>query len=99
MPGADVTLTAMRNNKVSAVFVSGDASKRTKKQIIDKATFYGVPLKVLTLSADDVSRALGLVSPCAVFAVGMKGPYKKISEAISSEEELNFNNQLTQEIQ
>ncbi len=79
VPGADAALGAA--SRAAVLVLSAGASERTKKQIRDKAKSRAVPLLEADADCDAIGHALGLVSPCAVFAVLRRGPYAAIVEA------------------
>lgn len=66
--GAEMVQGALKAGRASLVLLASDASERTRKQISDKATFYGVPLIALPMDREELGRACGLdsLSACAV---------------------------------
>lgn len=85
-PGADATLRELRGRKrPKAVILASDVSERTSKQMTDKGRTYGVPVFRCSYSADDVGRALGMLSPVAAFAVTGRGPWTSLVEAARAE--------------
>ena len=90
IPGADAVIGSLKKSAPpKVVFVSSEASERTRKQICDKTKFYGIPHVVVSLSPDEIGHALGLMSPCAVFGVTGKGPYEKLVSAATDSAEQN----------
>ena len=90
VPGADSVISALKRGATpKAVFVSAEASERTKKQICDKTNYKNVPMMIIDASPDEIGHALGLVSPCAVFGVTAKGPYEKLAAAAAEVREQN----------
>ena len=90
IPGADAVISSLkRGTSPRVVFVSAEASDRTKKQICDKTKHNGIPLGTLSASPDEIGHALGLVSPCAVFGITGKGPYEKLVTAVTADQEEN----------
>ena len=91
VPGADAVTGDVKRagkNAFTVIVLSSKASDRTKKQITDKAAYYGIPLIVIDAEVCDIGRALGLISPCAVFGVTRKGPYERLQEAAQSEKQV-----------
>lgn len=56
--GTDVTITALRNGKLSLIIMATDASHTTKKKVYDKAKTYQVEV-IEELSSFEISNALG----------------------------------------
>lgn len=56
--GTDMTLTALRNGKVSLIFLATDASHTTKKKVYDKAKTYQTEV-IEDLNSFEISNALG----------------------------------------
>ena len=93
IPGSDALLGAVKRGKnalPAVIVLSSEASDRTKKQITDKAVYHSIPLIVIDADPDTVGRALGLISPCAVFGVTKRGPYEKLLEAARSEQQVKI---------
>ena len=91
IPGADAVIGSMRKGKGTApavIVLSNGASDRTKKQITDKAEYHGIPLMLIDADPDTGGRALGLISPCAVFGVTKRGPYEKLALSALSEQQI-----------
>ena len=87
VPGSDAVIGSLKKGPASkVVFLSAEASERTKKQICDKTKHHEIPLGILSASPDEIGHALGLVSPCAVFGITGKGPYEKLVAAVKSEQ-------------
>ena len=82
IPGASAALGA--TDRACLLVLSSHASDRTKKQVRDKAKSRGVPLLETDADCDRIGHALGLVSPCAVFAVMRKGPFAALLGAAKS---------------
>lgn len=79
VPGASAALAAYE--RAAVLVLSTHASERTKKQVRDKAKSRNIPLLETDADCDAVGHALGLVSPCAVFAVLRRGPFGILVEA------------------
>lgn len=73
VPGVSAALGA--TDRACLLVLSTHASDRTKKQVRDKAKSRAVPLLETDADCDTIAHALGLISPCALFAVMRKGPY------------------------
>ncbi|MDO9628465.1 MAG: ribosomal L7Ae/L30e/S12e/Gadd45 family protein [Acholeplasmataceae bacterium] len=56
--GTDMTITALRNKKLSLIIMATDASHTTKKKVYDKAKTYQVEV-IEELSSFEISNALG----------------------------------------
>lgn len=56
--GTDLTLSAVRQNKVKLLILASDASENTKKQVRDKAAFYQVEVMDI-FPSDALSKAIG----------------------------------------
>ncbi|MCQ2456256.1 MAG: hypothetical protein MJ096_02765 [Clostridia bacterium] len=86
IPGAGAVTAALRGGSLpKAVIYSSDASDRTKKQIRDKSSHRGVTAIEADIGSDEIGRALGLTSPCAVFALSGRGPSDELIRALSDQ--------------
>ena len=56
--GTDITITALRNGKLSLILLATDASHTTKKKVYDKAKTYQVEV-IEELKSFEISNALG----------------------------------------
>lgn len=83
VPGVDAVIGAIQRGGASkpvAVIMAKNATERTKKQISDKTTYAGVKLFCIDVDPFTVGEKLGMLSPCAVYALTGKGPSKQIRE-------------------
>ena len=80
--GFDLVLKEVRSRKAKFVVVSDDASPRTKKQITDKCSFYGIPCFMPGLTSERLSKAVGKSSACMAAAFTGKGPWQSVLDAI-----------------
>lgn len=56
--GTDLTISALRMNKLQLIILATDASHTTKKKVYDKAKFYNVEV-IEEISSFDLSMSLG----------------------------------------
>lgn len=84
--GTESVISEIRRGKARAVLVASDASERTRKQIRDKCTFYGVEHYTINESGEALASVIGKRSFCAAVSLNGKGPYKKVIENISTYE-------------
>lgn len=56
--GTDFTVEAIRQKQAKLVFLASDASENTKKRVLDKASFYDVPV-LETFDTATLSKAVG----------------------------------------
>ena len=54
----EVLIEAIRHKKCHVVLIAADASERSKKQISDKCTYYGIPY-FITSNSETLSRSIG----------------------------------------
>ena len=67
--GSELVLSEIRRSaEGKTVLLASDASDRTKKQIRDKCTYYGVPLFEIA-DSDTLANAIGVKSSVAVLCV------------------------------
>lgn len=76
--GEEQVVLAIRQQQVSLVFITEDASENTRKKITDKSTFYKVPYLFIG-SRFDLGRAIGKEARVVV-GVADKGFAKKMKE-------------------
>ena len=80
--GADLVCRAMQGkNKPALVVVSSFASENTKKRMIAKCDYYGVPCVLVALEGGELSRRLGKTGSTAVLAVTDPGLAREIRNA------------------
>lgn len=77
--GEEMTITAIRKQKVDLVIVAQDASDNTKKKVRDKSAYYQIP-NFEALSKEEITQALG--RPRTVLGIADPGFAKKIAGLI-----------------
>ena len=82
--GFDMVLKDIRSRKAKFVLLAEDASQRTKKQITDKCSFYGITCFMPELSSADISRAIGKSYSCMTAAFTGKGPWQTVFDALNN---------------
>lgn len=84
--GTDLVCRAMARRdkgKPKIVLISLAASEGTKKKVLTKSEFYGIPAEIIDISKEELGRLLGkLFAPSAV-AVTDTGFAKEIEKALS----------------
>lgn len=57
--GTNSVLEAVRKGKARLVLLASDASDNTKKQLLDKASFYKIPVQTLPYGMLELGHAVG----------------------------------------
>jgi ribosomal protein L7Ae-like RNA K-turn-binding protein len=84
--GFDLILKEVRSKNAKFVLLASDASQRTKKQITDKCSFYGIRCFLPDLASGDVSKAVGKHCSCVAAAFTGKGPWQTVMDALENQE-------------
>ena len=80
--GTDAVLAGLRGkNKPALVLLSSSASENTRKMIVAKCGFYGVPCAVVDVGGEELARRMGKTGFTAVLAVLGPGLAKEIANA------------------
>ena len=82
--GTEMVCTSLgKKGRVKLVLVACDASAATKKKVITKCEFYGVPVKEVELDTGELGRLLGKTYAPATVAVTDDGFAKEISVSLA----------------
>ena len=81
--GFDLVLKEVRSRKARFVLLAEDASPRTKKQVTDKCSFYGISCFAPGLVSADISKATGKRCSCMTAAFTGKGPWQTVFDALN----------------
>ncbi len=78
--GEEFVIEKIRQNQVKFLFIAKDASEKSKKKLIDKATFYKVEYN-LDFSSEELSKAIGKQNRMSIGILD-KGFTKLIKEKV-----------------
>lgn len=79
--GTEMVCTSLgKRGKVKLVLVACDASPATKKKIITKCEFYGVPVTITVLDTSEMGRLLGKTYGPATVALTDEGFANEIAK-------------------
>lgn len=76
--GEELTIKAVQRNEAKLVLVAADCSENTKEKMVNKCTYYNVPIEII-FSSEEISQAIGKSrSICAFTDKGFADSYFKL---------------------
>lgn len=67
--GSDAVALAMAKGKIRMALIANDASPASKKRIVTKGEFYGIPVREIPVCREELGRLLGKTTTPAAVAV------------------------------